>query len=82
MSELINNEFRNTNPETDLFIENNLKITELIYSVLEEKSWSKKDLAQKMEINNFRLAIMLNGMYNFTLKDITKFEHILNINII
>lgn len=82
MSELINNEFRNTNPETDLFIENNLKITELIYSTLEEKSWSKKDLAQKMEINYFRLGIMLNGMYNFTLKDITKFEHVLNINII
>lgn len=82
MSELINNEFQNTNPETDLFIENNLKITELIYSVLEEKSWSKKDLAQKMEINYSRLVTMLNGMYNFTLKDITKFEHVLDINII
>lgn len=65
-----------------MFIENKLKITELIYSALEEKSWTKKDLAQKMEINYFRLGIMFNGKYNFTLKDITKFEHILNINII
>jgi len=73
---------KHANPEVDKFIEKNLAITEKIRMVLEEKSWTFKDLANAMDKSPSEVSKWLSGMHNLTLKSITKLEMVLGIELI
>lgn len=69
-------------PENKKFVEKNLLISRQVYSILEEKGWSQKDLAKALDKHESEVSKMLSGMHNLTLQSITKLEVVLGKDII
>lgn len=58
-----------------------LDITEQISIRLQELGWSKKDLAEKMNVSQALVTKLLNGRNNYTLKTLVKLSEILDLNL-
>ena len=66
----------------DKYIEKNLDITGKVMIAMSEQNITKDELADKLNIEYSEICNWLSGGYNFTLKNITALEYILNIVII
>ena len=69
-------------PETRKFISKNIDITKRIRAVLNEQNSTVENMASLLGKDVDETYIMINGMYNLTLEDITKIETVLGVNII
>jgi hypothetical protein len=69
-------------PETRKFISKNIDITKRIRVILAEQNLTIDDLAPLLGKEVDETYIMINGMYNLTLEDITKIETVLGVDII
>ena len=69
-------------PETRKFISKNIDITKRIRVILAEQNLTIDDLAPLLRKEVDETYIMINGMYNLTLEDITKIETVLGVDII
>lgn len=58
-----------------------LELSEQICIQLEDLNWSKKDLAQKMNVSQAFVTKLLNGKNNYTLKTLVKVAKTINLNI-
>lgn len=72
----------NDDPLIDKYIENNLDITEKVRKAMSEQNITKDELADNLNIKYNEICVWLSGGYNFTLKNITALEYVLNIVII
>lgn len=66
--------YNRSSEESKVLIKNNLKIVDQILSILKEKGWSRKDLADKLGKNESEISKWLSGMHNLTQKTIAKIE--------
>ncbi|MFZ4402038.1 MAG: helix-turn-helix domain-containing protein [Bacteroidales bacterium] len=73
---------QNGDPEIEYFIKKNLAITEKVRLALENKGWSKLQLAEAMHKNPSEISKWLSGMHNLTLKSIIKMEVVLGVDLI
>ncbi|WP_430972016.1 helix-turn-helix domain-containing protein [Sunxiuqinia rutila] len=69
-------------PEIDRFIEKNLAIVEKVRIALQNKGWSKAQLAEAMGKKPSEVSKWLTGMHNLTLKSTIKMEMALGIDLI
>ena len=69
-------------PETRIFISQTIDITKRIRAVLNEQNSTVENMASLLGKDVDEIYIMINGMYNLTLEDITKIETVLGVNII
>jgi transcriptional regulator with XRE-family HTH domain len=75
--------FDEKSPEdTSRFVGKNLDITEQVYTIMEEKGWSQKDLARILGKTDAEVSKWLSGTHNLTLRSITKMEAALGRDII
>ena len=72
----------NKDPEIDRFIEKNLAIVEKVRIALQNKGWSKAQLAEAMGKKPSEVTKWLSGMHNLTLKSTIKMEMALGIDLI
>lgn len=68
--------------ENRIFIKKNLAISEQINTILREKGWTQKQLAQQLGKNESEISKLLSGLHNLTLKSISKLEAQLGSDII
>jgi transcriptional regulator with XRE-family HTH domain len=64
-------------PETRAFVSKNLAFVEQIYHILDEKKWTQKTLAQKLNKSESEISKWMGGLHNFTFKTVSKLETIL-----
>ncbi|SEB17050.1 helix-turn-helix domain-containing protein [Pedobacter hartonius] len=64
-------------PEQRMFIAKNMSLIDQIFSILDEKGWSQKILANKLGKSESEVSKWLSGLHNFTLKSISKLESVL-----
>lgn len=69
-------------PENRIFVKKNLNISEQVYALLEQKGWSQKVFAQKLDKNESEVSKWLSGLHNLTLQSIAKMEAVLEADII
>jgi transcriptional regulator with XRE-family HTH domain len=69
-------------PENKIFVKKNLEISEQIYSLLKEKNWTQKELANRLGKSESEISKLLSGLHNLTLKSIAKLEAELGSDII
>lgn len=69
-------------PENKSFVVKNLAICDQIFSILAERRWSQKDLAQRLGKHESEISRLLSGLHNFTLESIVKMEVILGKDIL
>jgi len=69
-------------PEIEKFVTKNLTIAEKVRLALQEKGWSKTQLAEAMGKKPSEVSKWLSGMHNLTLKSIVKIETALGIDLI
>lgn len=69
-------------PENRIFVKKNIAISDQIEAILEEKGWSQKEFAQKLEKNESEISKWLSGTHNLTLQSIAKIEAVLEADII
>lgn len=63
-----------TPPETRQFVRRYGELVVRIHEILEEKEWSQKMLAEKMDKSPSEISKWLSGEHNFTLRSIAKLE--------
>lgn len=68
--------------ENRIFVRKNLAISEQISSILKEKGWTQKQLAQRLGKNESEVSKLLSGLHNLTLKSIARLEAVLGTAII
>jgi len=68
--------------ENRIFVRKNLAISEQISSILKEKGWTQKQLAQRLGKNESEVSKLLSGFHNLTLKSIARLEAVLGTAII
>ena len=64
-------------PENRIFVRKNLAISEQVEALLNEKGWTQKELAQKLDISESDVSELLTGLHNLTLKNLAKLEALL-----
>ena len=69
-------------PNVEKFIEKNLAIIDKVLLALNEKGWSRGQLAEAMGKSPSEVSKWLSGMHNLTLKSIIKMEVALGIELI
>ena len=75
--------FETKGPEDiERFVQKNLDISQQVYTYLEEKGWSQKDLAKALGKSEAEISKWLSGTHNLTLRSIAKMEAILGKDII
>ena len=80
--DIISQAFKNIKPEHQKFANISVDIASHIHDKLEEKGWTKSDLAQAMGRQNSEISKWLSGTHNFTLQTLTKIEAILGDDLI
>lgn len=80
--DIIKNAFDSIDITSNSFVTKNLMITEQIFALLEEKGWSQRTLAKKLETQPSDVSRMLSGLQNITLRRITDLEAIFETDII
>lgn len=71
-----------TPADIKIFVRKHSDIAVRVYQLLQEKGWSQKDLANKLDKTQSEISKWLNGEHNFTLKSIAKLEAELGAEII
>ena len=69
-------------PDVNKFVSKNLEIVNKVRLALEDKGWSKTQLAKEMGKRPSEVSKWLSGMHNLTLKSIIKMENALGIDLI
>jgi hypothetical protein len=69
-------------PETRKFISKNIDIAKRIRAVLNEQNSTVENLASLLDKDVDETYLMISGMYNLTLEDITEMETVLGVDII
>ena len=82
MSDIIDNAFKNIDPNNRKFVEKNTDIVEEIYKIFEAKGYSQQDLAERLDKHPSEISKYLSGLHNLTLRSITKMEVALDCDII
>jgi len=82
MRNIIDNAFKNIDPNNKKFVEKNTDIVEEIYKIFEEKDYSQQDLAELLDKHPSEISKYLSGLHNLTLRSITKMEIALGSDII
>lgn len=60
------------------FVDKSFEIVDQIYSILEKKGMSQRDLANLLGKKESEISKWMTGTHNFTTKSITKIESVLN----
>ncbi len=69
-------------PETRKFISKNIDIAKRIRAVLNEQNSTVENMASLLDKDVDETYLMISGMYNLTLEDITEIETVLGVDII
>ena len=69
-------------PETRKFISKNIDIAKRIRAVLNEQNSTVENMASLLDKDVDETYLMISGMYNLTLEDITEMETVLGVDII
>jgi hypothetical protein len=69
-------------PETRKFISKNIDIAKRIRAVLNEQNSTVENMASLLGKDVDETYLMISGMYNLTLEDITEMETVLGVDII
>ena len=69
-------------PETRKFISKNIDIAKRIRAVLNEQNSTVENMASVLDKDVDETYLMISGMYNLTLEDITEIETVLGVDII
>jgi len=64
------------------WLQTSVDIANKILQALDEQNLTKDDLNRKTKISKIKINKMLNGKYDFSLKQLIKIEVALNINLI
>jgi len=60
--------------DIDIYTRKSFEISDYIVSLLKEKDWTQKDLADKIGKKESEISKWLSGTHNFTLKTLSKIE--------
>jgi transcriptional regulator with XRE-family HTH domain len=71
-----------TPKETTIFVKHYAALAKRIYELLEEKGWTQKELAEKMEKTPSEINKWLNNEHNLTLRSIAKLEAVFETSLI
>lgn len=69
-------------PENRIFVSKNIEISNQISQILEEKGWTQKEFARKMDKNESEICKWMSGLHNLTLKSICLMEAVLEEDLI
>ena len=73
--------FKRANERADpvhkAFVNKNLDVIEQVLYLLDEKGWTQKNLAQKLDKSESEISKWLSGLHNFTFQTIVKLEQVL-----
>lgn len=73
---------KHSSAERERYISINLDVVEQIYAILDDRGWSQKDLAKRLEKSDAEISKWLSGMHNLTLRSLGKIEAVLGETII
>ena len=69
-------------PDQHIYIKKNLSISHQISFLLEQKGWTQKEFAKRLEKEPSEVNKWLSGLHNITLKSISKMEAVVGEDII
>lgn len=73
-NDFLNEVRKEISAETKIFVQHYADIVIRITHLLEDKGWSQKQLADKMDKRPSEISKWLNGEHNFTLRSLAKLE--------
>ncbi|MEQ9403201.1 MAG: helix-turn-helix transcriptional regulator [Cyclobacteriaceae bacterium] len=82
MSQIFKNILDSLSRDVKRYVELSDEIAEHIYSILEERGMSQKDLATELGKKESEISKWLSGSHNFTLKSIAKLETVLECDLL
>jgi transcriptional regulator with XRE-family HTH domain len=65
------------NPEHKAFVKKNLDVIEQVMHLLNQRNWTQKTLAQKLQKSESEISKWMSGLHNFTFQTIIKLEQVL-----
>lgn len=70
--------FAEQGPEPiERFVSLNLDLSQRIYTLLQERSWSESDLARALSITEAEVSLRLGGTYDWRLREVVELEVVL-----
>ena len=59
------------------FVSLNLDLSQRIYTLMQERSWSERDLARALNITEAEVSLRLGGTYDWRLRELVELEEVL-----
>jgi hypothetical protein len=59
------------------FVSLNLDLSQRIYTLMQERSWSESDLARALSITEAEVSLRLGGTYDWRLRELAELEVVL-----